>query len=81
MILESIFPTYENPTLENNETSELEPIDTEKIGQFAGRLATTVFLAHEAVLMPGAEIATLEGAMALIEAGDAAKFRKNAQNN
>jgi hypothetical protein len=59
MRFELPFPEYENPTLENNETNNFEPIDTEKIGKFAGRIATTVFLAHEAVLIPGTEIATL----------------------
>jgi hypothetical protein len=77
MRLEIPTPYYESPTLEND---EIEPFDTEKIGRFAGRVATTIVLTHGYV-MPGGEIATLNGAMAMAEVADAAKFRENAQNN
>jgi hypothetical protein len=36
---------------------------------------------NTAVVMPGAELATLEGVLATLDAAEAAKYRENAQNN
>jgi hypothetical protein len=55
----------------------------EEIARLAGRF---VMIAMASEFMPGGvipveELATLKAAMGTIEAGDAAKFRENAQNN
>jgi hypothetical protein len=36
---------------------------------------------NTAVVMPGAELATLEGVLVTLDAAEAAKYRENAQNN
>jgi hypothetical protein len=85
MRLEIPFPEYEkNLTLEdkNNETEIFEhKITTEDAGRIAGRLAMIGIAYNTAVVMPGAELATLEAVLVSIDAAEAAKYRENAQNN
>jgi hypothetical protein len=80
MRLEILYPTYEGPTLENDETQISDTIKTEEVARLAGKMAATLVLTHGYV-MPGAEIATLDATLALVEVPDTIEQGKNAQNN
>jgi hypothetical protein len=84
MRLEIPSPEYENLTLEDK-NSEIEifehTLTTEDAGRIAGRLAMIGIAYNTAVVMPGAELATLEGVLVTLDAAEAAKYRENAQNN
>jgi hypothetical protein len=84
MRLEIPSPEYENLTLEdkNDEIQVLKrEITPEDAGRIAGRLAMIGIAYNTAVVMPGAELATLEGVLVTLDAAEAAKYRENAQNN
>jgi hypothetical protein len=85
MRLEIPFPEYENPkipTLEDKNTEIFEnKLTAEDAGRIAGRLAMIGIAYNTAVVMPGAELATLEAVIASMDAVEAAKYRENAQNN
>jgi hypothetical protein len=80
MRLEILYPTYEGPTLENDETQISDTIKTEEVARLAGKMAATLVFTHGYV-MPGAEIATLDATLALVEVPDTIEQGKNAQNN
>jgi hypothetical protein len=82
--LEIFRPDYENPTLEDQNDEILvsnHEITTEDAGRIAGRLVMIGIAYNTGVVMPGAELATLEAALVATDTAEAVKFRENAQQN